>query len=221
MNTKQTSSRSRTLIFALSVSLAIPGVISAQESKWNLRFRGAVVSSDEAFSVDNSSDGSTIAGGNAAPGVGVAVERRFSDRYGLELATFYAKVPDTDVTNTSGQQTEVDEGPSFIPIAASLNIHLTPDRKVDFYVAPTLAFVSFGDFELEVDSQTSAYETDSEFAWGASIGADIKLGDRWSLNSAVSYFDVDMEVSEVGSPSAPVVTQFDPFIVSVGATLKF
>lgn len=211
----------RSLFAALAVLMAIPGVAAAEESRWSLRFGGSVVSSDEAFSVDNSSGGSTVAGGNAAPGVGIALERRFTDRLGFEAAALFAKVPDTDVTGSSGQQTEVDEGPGFFPITASLNIHLTPDRKVDVYVAPTVSFVTFGDFDLEVDGVTMSYETEDEFAWGASLGTDIKLGERWSLNTAVTYLDVEMEVREVGAVSAPVITRFDPLIVRVGATFDF
>jgi outer membrane protein W len=201
--------------------LIIAGAAYAEEPQWNLRFRGAVVSSDEAFAVDNSAGGSTIAGGNAALGVGVAVERRLSDRFGIELAAMFAKVPDTDVTDSHGQAAEIDEGPGFAPVSLSCNIHLTPERKVDAYVGPTVAFVTFGDFDLEVDEEILSYEADNEFAWGVSAGADIHLGQRWSLHMAVSYLDLDMAVSEVGSADGPVVIGFDPLIVSAGATLRF
>jgi outer membrane protein W len=209
------------VLAAAVITLTVTSTAFAEEPLWNLRFRGAIVSSNEAFSVDNSAGGSTIAGGNAAPGIGVAAERRFTDRYGLELATLFAKVPDTEVTDSTGQDTEVDEGPSFAPISVSFNVHLTPERKVDIYVAPTVAFVMFGDFDLEVDGQTTKYETDDEVAWGASAGADIRLGERWSFNVALSYLDTDMEVTEIGSDADPVVVSFDPLIVSAGATLRF
>ncbi len=209
------------IIIAAAFLMTTAGTTFAEDSRWNLRCRGVIVSGDEAFSVDNSAGGSTIAGGNSAIGVGVAAERRLSDRFGVELAAMFAKVPDTDVTDTFGESLEVDEGPSIVPVSLSLNIHLTPKRKVDLYIAPTVAFVTYGDFDLEVDDEDLEFETDNDLAWGASAGADIRLTERWSFNLAFSYLDTDMEVTATGSGDSPTIVGFDPLIASAGVTLRF
>ncbi len=138
------------LAFA-SIALFLPQDAHAQESRWQLRLRGLLVDGGETFTVDDSSGTQVLAGGNAELGVGVAIEYRISNRFGVELGAAVAGVPDYEGDHESSDgKTAIGEGPSFAPVTASFNLHLTPGRRFDFYIAPTVAFVSYGDFDLDL-----------------------------------------------------------------------
>lgn len=208
---------------SLLTFLAVSGSTAAQaeEARWHVRFGGIVVDGDQAFTTEDASGSRVLAGGNAEIGAGLAVEYRFSDRLGFELGAAFADVPSYEDSTFIDGDGEIGEGPSFAPATASLNIHLTPDRRVDFYVGPTIAFVQYGDFELDLGDGIVEYEVDDDFAWGATLGLDVGIGDRgWSINAAATYLDSDMEISELGSGST-VVVPFDPVMVRLGAAVSF
>lgn len=211
------------LLLAIAlVSYWQPGPAQAQDSRWHLRLRGVLVNGDQAFSVDDPSGDRVLAGGNAAPGAGIAVEYRLSERLGVEVGSVFAKVPDFDwEASGSSSRTEIGEGPSIRAATASLNLHLTPESRFDLYVAPTVASVDYGDFELDLADGTVHFEADGGVAWGGTIGFDVGLGvGSWSFNAAATYLSSDMEVTERGS-SDTVVVPYDPLMVQLGATFAF
>lgn len=203
--------------------IALP--VDAQDDSWQLRISGVWVDPDVSFSdVDSDGDG-VDAGADSEIGFGLALERRFSSRLGLELGALYA-APDLtlDANLAGGPQFSVSDSVGFTAITAGLNIHLTPDKSVDLYVGPLLGYVFYGDvgFQIQVDGETFAadFTSDDDFALGAQIGADIPFGDGpWSLNLAARYLDTNLEVTDDEGEKTDL--GFDPLILSVGFGYRF
>jgi len=209
------------LAFAVIVSICLPVAAENQEPGWNLRLRGMLVDGEESFSIDDPSADTVLAGGNGSLGLGIAVEYRISKRFGVELGAAYAKIPDFDWDDNTGGTTKIGEGPTFVPLTASFNIHLTPNSRFDLYVAPTVAYVSYGDFNLDLDGQSTQFDAEGGFAWGGTIGCDYRLGNgTWSLNAAVTYLSSDMDVTERGTDDT-VTVSFDPLMVQLGVSFSF
>lgn len=209
------------ILMAFAAVSSFPATAKAEEaSRWTLKAGFALVDTSAPFAIDKPSGGQVHAGGNAELGVNIAVEYRLSDRIGLELATVYAKSPDVDDT-VNGNNDEIGEGPSFFPLVAGANIHLVNSDSVDVYVGPRIAFVQFGDFDLNIDGQNTAFDVDDEFAWGATAGINYQIGEgHWSLLAEVTYLDVDMEITQRGSNNS-YESGFDPLVVNLGASYHF
>lgn len=224
MESLRPSPRTLRLTLPLACLLAISGSAAAQPEtpRWHLRFGGLLVDGDQAFTAEDDAGSSVLAGGNAEIGAGAAVEYRFSERFGLEFGAAFAEVPNYEDASTSpNDDVEIGEGPSYTPLTASLAIHLTPGRRADLYFGPTLAFVQYGDFELDLDHETIEYEVEDDFAWGATLGVDVGIGDSgWSISAAGTYLTSDMEIRQRGSSSF-VVVPFDPVMVRMGAAFSF
>lgn len=208
-----------------SALLAMPTSAAAQDDGWQLRIGGVWVDPDVNFS-DVDSDGDRVeAGADSEIGFGLALERRFSPRLGIELGALYAEPDITlDADLAGGPQFSVSDGVSFTAITAGLNIHLTPDKSVDLYLGPLLAYVLYGDigFRAQVAGQplVEDFSSDDDFALGAQIGADIPFGDGpWSLNVAAMYLDTQLAVTD--DEGEVTNLGFDPLILKVGFGYHF
>ena len=209
------------LLMSLAALSSFSAPASAQDlSRWQMKAGLVLVDTNAPFSIDKPSGGEIHAGGNAALGVSIAIEYRLSNLIGLELAAVYAKSPDVDDT-TNGNNDEIGEGPTFFPILAGANFHLLDSDNADLYVGPRVAFINFGDFDLDIDGQRTSFDVDDEFAWGATVGFNYRIGEsRWSIVAEATYLDADMEISESGSDIS-TVTSFDPLFVNLGASYHF
>lgn len=208
-------------IMTLAALSSFPAVAQTNEApQWQLKTSLVLVDTNTPFSIDKPSGGEVYAGGNAELGVSIAVEYRLSDLVGLELGVAYAKSPDID-DNTNGNNDEIGEGPSFMPILAGVNFHLVDSNSFDVYIGPRVAFVNFGDFDLNIDGQNTAFDVADEFAWGATAGLNYRFGEsRWSIVVEATYLDVDMEITNTNTNEVSV-NSFDPLMVNLGASYRF
>lgn len=139
-------------------------------------------------------------------GWNVGFEVRFSGRLGLEV----------DYINTTE---DIDFGGDTIgefkmePISASLNIHLLNSDVVDLYIAPTASWVFFNDVEFE--DLVEDTDVDNEFAWGASIGLDIGLGDHVAIVTGLRWLNL-----EAGGDGIDTIG-IDPLIARAGLGFRF
>lgn len=209
------------VILTIAAISSFPRIAKAEEpSRWQIKTGVVLVDADEPFSVDKPSGGQVSAGGNAELGVALAVEYQWSELIGIEVGIAYAKSPDVDDT-VNGNNDEIGEGPGFLPLSTGVNFHLVSSENIDFYVGPRIAYVMFGDFELDIDGQNTEFEVDDELAWGATMGLNYRFGDsRWSLLAEATYLDVDMTISEEGVEN-PTTSSFDPLMVNLGLSYRF
>jgi outer membrane protein W len=208
-----------TLALALAAGAAAP---AAADDSWQLKVSGI-------------SAQSTAGGGpNSSLGGGLAVEYRATPRLGIELG---------GLTTAFEDETSIDFfQASFIsevdfrmtPLLARLNVHLTPDRRVDLYVGPVAGYVLMSDLthrltfpglELGTISVEVDIPTEDQFTWGAHVGLDVRLGQGSSfLSAGATYLDLPLEIEAVSIPEDPVdtiSTDFDPLVVHLGYSYRF
>ncbi len=218
----------KTLMWTLALTvllLALPAPASAEDDNWQLRVSAVWLDPDVSFT-DIDSDGSRVAASaDKDIGFGLALERRFSSRLGVEIGALFSE-PDVvlDADLGGGLQFTASDSVSFTAITAGLNVHLTPDRAVDLYVGPLLAHVLFGDVGLRAqiagESLAQDFSSNDDFALGAQIGADIAFGGGpWSLNLAAKYLDTSLEITDGEGEETDL--GFEPLILSVGFGYRF
>jgi len=207
------------MTFAVLTSLSTTAQ-AEEPSRWTVKTGIILVDASTPFSIDKPSGGQVYAGGNAEIGVSIAMEYRLSDLIGLELGAAYAKSPDID-DSTNENNDELGEGPSFLPLTFGANFYLMESEQFEVYVGPRVAFVQFGDFDLDIDGVSTAFDVDDEFAWGATAGMNYRFGDsRWSFVAEATYLDVDMTITEQGTAEV-TTSEFDPLMFNLGVSYRF
>lgn len=206
------------LIVALAmVVIASPARAEEDDSSWRVGAEFAWVDPCGDF-VATTGNGDTVRGSyNTGFGAGVRGEYRFSRLYGVELSVLGAGSVEW-YAGTAGSYVRVS---AFAPVMAGFNFHLTPDRRVDFYVGPMLGLVRYSDVEFRAAfgevSTTVAIEND--FAWGAITGLEVPIGRRgWRVQGSLRYIETDIRDS--GGPIS-IDNEFDPLILSVGFGYRF
>ncbi len=212
-------------VLALMLS-ALPGAALASEKGWTLRFGPVGVSSDLN---DHNVDGYRSrhgAHGSGGAGLAVNAEYRFARRLGVELGVMAAANVDARVAYRGAPYSS--NALAFTPVTAGLNIHLTPDRKVDFYMGPLLAYISYQNLSFSNYSWNENWSTpqyvdlgiDNDFAVGANLGLDIRFGaSNWMLTTGLKYLDTSVDARSHDGGRAEV--EFDPVIFSLGAGYRF
>ena len=162
----------------------------------------------------------------------IGYEYRFRDRLGIDV-TLLRTTPDVDGRlrgtywindSTSGELLET--GPldategvgdlTVTPVMLGLNVHLTPKSRLDFYLAPVVGYVFYGD--LDLSGEKIALKPD--FAWGATAGLDVPIGKgRWSFSGALRYLSSKAEVDEPGAAGDALDVRL--FAIQVAAGYRF
>ena len=154
-------------------------------------------------------------------GAGLRGEYQFSRQLGVELGVLAAGSVDV-AAGIFGGTIGSDVGVSgFVPVTLGLNVHLTPNRKVDLYAGPLLTLVRYNSVDvwtaIGVAGTTESIETDT--GWGASLGLDVPLGRHgWMVQANLRYIDTDMK--DTGGIIS-FNSKFDPVIFSVGVGYRF
>jgi outer membrane protein W len=212
------------------VGIASP---AAAAGHWNIRGFGAWVDPDVDFSqVDGSQ--TVRATADSAFGLGLGVEYQTSPRWGFEIGGLRA-TPDVVITLDATDPdltVSTSDNPSFTPLTAGVNAHLTPNAKVDFYIGAFVAYVLYDnlDFRLqaeipingsvEVIDERVQVEVDNDFGWGALIGLDVPLGEgNWGLSGTIEYLATDLDTTDDDGDST--VIGYDPWIVTFGFVYSF
>jgi outer membrane protein W len=99
------------------------------------------------------------------------------------------------------------------PLSASLNFHVIHSKYLDFYVGPTVSYVSWDDIEdVETNEKTS---TDSEFAFGAQVGLDISVAKSFAIVTGLRYTKLDI------TPEGADGVSVDPLYVKAGVAFRW
>jgi outer membrane protein W len=77
------------------------------------------------------------------------------------------------------------------PFSLGVNVHFNGGGRTDFYTGAFLAYVLFGD--LDVDGESTSFQND--LTYGIQIGADVPFRDtRWSFSGKLRYLDATAEL---------------------------
>ncbi len=204
-------------------SLATPQRAAAGEERWLLRMSGVSVTPDITLDTMDAEGQRITASGDGAKGFGVEVEYRLNDRLGLTVGGLSAAPRVVvRVTPPSGEPVSAGDDLSMRPLTVGLDVHLTPASRVDLSVGLMVAYVAYGDLELDAgEGRRLELSSDDDVGWGATVGADVRQGDGpWSIGVSASYLDTTLRVSNAEDPDTQEV-DVDPFILGLGVGYRF
>jgi hypothetical protein len=161
---------------------------------------------------------------------GLGLEYRFSRMLGVELSAGWSEpqvrlrfieefLGETDTFTFTGNL-------RMARLGLAVPVHLTPDSRVDLWLAPSVSWVSFGKLGFGFGEGIS---TRDEVALGGVVGPDIPIGDRWGVHLGATYHDLrlrlrlDEDPNDFDDPDEvfPTSHSFDPLTGRVGVTLRF
>ncbi len=223
------------ILGATTLLLLLAGVPTNADTA--LRFQGQTVSSD----------GNALGFGDgfdSAPGIYLGVERKISDRLGVEVGAAWTEFDQSIEQDLLFASVDISTSVQVVPVTVALDIHLTPGARSDFYIAPRIGYAFFDDMEIDTDVSinfggiafpgfpslnitdsdigsivTTSIGVEDQFIYGLRIGYDVPLGDRgaWIFSSSVDYTAIDFELE----PAAGATTGLDPLAVGVGLAFRF
>lgn len=200
-----------------------------------LRLHGQVVSSS-ATAVGLTSDF------GSGPGAYLGAEFHLNDRFGIEVGVAWFELEESERLDALFVSTDATASLTVAPLTVALNVHLTPQKRYDFYVAPKIGWAFFDDLEISTridfgplpfpgfptlpiipgfgDSFVTPFSTKDQFIFGLRLGFDVPFGDSsWSFSSSIDYTDMDLEIDTFFAP-APAVG-LDPVSVGAGVAYHF
>ncbi len=209
-------------LLLLAVMVLAPGASATTDSGWQIRFYAAAIDMEHDSAPDRP-DGFGF-DMDAGAGAGFNAEYRFSRRLGVDLGVLSGAGVDVAHYRTfagnSGWVTS--ETLTFTPFTVGLDIHLTPDARVDVYACPLVALVQYGG--LAVRSGPTGVSTDWDFdedlAVGATLGLGVPIGQRrWSFQANLTYLDSSLEGR--GSNGSRFDGGYDSTVFGLGFGYRF
>ncbi|MCP4201182.1 MAG: porin family protein [bacterium] len=196
----------KTYLFGLAAGmlvaalLALPASASAEtDTGWQIRFYAAAIDMSDAPSGTNDYSGSSF-DLDVGAGVGFNAEYRFTPRLGVDLGILSGAGVDVETgtswTGNPGWMTS--DTVTFTPLTLGLDIHLTPDERVDFYVCPLVAMIQYGSLAVRngPTGVSTEWDFDEDFAVGAALGLGIPFGqNRWSFETSLTYLESSIDGS--------------------------
>ena len=180
--------------------LAAPAMAAADvDPGWRLRVSVASVDFDSGLS-SRSDYGIDVGAALTING-----EYRFNRRLGLDLGAFGGGGVDVagrrDWAGWPGHH-DIYDTVSLSGLTAGLDVHLTPDGRVDLYICPMVAIVEFGSlaFEAGPSGPRSGIDFDADLALGASLGLGVPFGEgsSWSFNAHLTHLESTLNGGDHG-----------------------
>ena len=203
--------RTRKIAIALIVTLSVLGLASqawAEKGGKRVQF-GVVYSSPTGDYVDE--DETTEL--DSAVGFQASFEYMVTDLIGVEPAIGFL---DHDVTVRETGFPELDLGDtSLFALTANVNFHLLRDKKVDFFVGPTIGYAFWGDLKSDLFGEN--FPIDDEFIYGVNLGVDIPFGQGgWGFAASIDYL-----LSDLTPEGSDAEIGVDPFELRAGVSYRF
>lgn len=201
-----------------------PGTRSARgdDSRWTARFFGLRLDPDDGsiseslIRPDGVSERSHL---NLDGGVGggAGLEYHFNPRIGLEGSLLYVPLESELFFDLDDEWESAEDDVEMLAFLIGPNFHLTPDKKVDFYIGLFVGAVDLGSTSYRVLGETQNRSFDADTVFGAQLGLDIPFGKGdWAVHLGVRYMDMTVETREEGPELAA-----DPLGFEVGFAYSF
>lgn len=167
----------------------------------------------------------TFAGGD---GAGLALERRLSERFGVELGLMVMDLEGRLMFDLASpvagggfgdalwgmNQGEV----SSVSLTAGLNYHPLLHRRTDVYLGPFVGLVRLDGVTISDLGESFRLDFGDEMVYGVRLGLDVPLrsGGQWALTAGLRWMRLAVEEPAVGT-----ALDVDPLIASVGLAFRF
>ena len=161
-------------------------------------------------------------------GLGVSLERRLGERFGLEARVLYGRLDDRFWIGANGVGITDRDTADYWDLGLGLNVHLTPRRALDWYVGPFLGYGTVeGHTSLAFD-RSLEYDPEGGLTWGVQMGLDWPLGaGPWALHVGARYTRYRADVVRRYTSPAGLVTEqtgaldLDPVTAELGVAYRF
>jgi outer membrane protein W len=201
------------LVLGVFVVVAASPALAVDEGKNFIRFGAQYV-----IPTGDYTDSATGVKVNAKDAAGLAVqyERKFNRLFGLEFGLAYSK-HDFEAVSAGTSFTIADA--TMMPLSIAGNFHVLKDKKLDFYLGPQIAYVTYGDLTFKgVAAGAPGEGQKSDLGYGAVIGLDIPFGSgKWGLSMQMRYLQTQAEEDVPGG----VAVDINPLAIQVAAAVKF
>lgn len=203
--------------------LSLQPAAAQDDTGWRLKLNGVAV--------ETMGDSDTFFGNSdTAFGGGIGLEYRASRRLGVELSALTTELEDEMAFDIFGETLTFESALRMTPVLAKLNVHLTPESRVDFYLGPVAGRMMYGDFDLEVHSSVDgevvrgSANVEDDWTWGAHLGVDVPVGDRGLFFTAGATWlkaEVEIEGDPDDEEDGSVRLDLDPLVAQVGFGYRF
>ncbi|MEM7050341.1 MAG: OmpW family outer membrane protein [Acidobacteriota bacterium] len=201
---------------------------SAADDRWTVRFFASYL--ETSGSLRDAGPGQTLEidlSGDV--GFGAAIERRFGERWGVELSALTTEVESrVDLTGLNFEAVDVTDF-RFVPVTLGLNYHVDVGERADLYFGPLVGQASYGDLEAFVDvgfvtelgfDPGDRVELEDDIVYGAQIGLDLPVGESgWGFNSSLRYLVAELAGEDEGPDDSTI--DLDPLIATAGLSYRF
>lgn len=215
---------SKYLLAAAAIGAAMGGGAAAEQGDFLVRLRGIVVApTDKASDVLPGFPGGTVDVETA-----IVPELDFTyfltDTIGAELilATSPHDIEGAGALTGLGEIADV----MALPPTLTLQYHFNPRGKFRPYVGVGVNYTIF--YSEDASSALvgavgpTTVDLDDSFGVAFQLGADIALGERWSLNADVKYIQIDTTATlNSGGAINTVDVDLDPIVAGIGIGYRF
>ncbi len=218
------------LLVGLSLALEATSVQAQANDYRGWRLRADLAYVD--FSLDatgRTADGQPVPiDADSDLGYGLSAEYRFSRRFGVDFGFSHTSTRlNVRLPSSPVGPVRLGDSPGMTPLTVGIAWHLTPDSRVDLYLAGRLAWVTFGDVTLS-QPQLGCQRFAAEDDWTASmaLGAYIPLSNiplrnhRWSLHVEAEKLDTKLELTNQADQATSIL-ELDPLLLRVGVAYRF
>jgi outer membrane protein W len=197
------------IVFAMLAAVGVvftPSSAQAQEEKgdydWKLFLGGSYVA--PLSKTDVATLGTSVKASSEL-GYEIGVEWKGTDRFGFEIAYLDAN---SDIKTGSGKIGDITMRPWDI----SLNFHIIDKNIFNWYIGPTLSYISWSDLKL---TNGVKLPVDSQTTYGVSTGLVIGLGQTFGIQFGLRYIEASIDAG------LPQKIKVDPLFASVAVSFRF
>jgi hypothetical protein len=216
--------RAISLLLVLPLLLSCSPTIAGAERGWTLRLHGVAIHSSAEHTTGVPGHGTFHGETGSGFGVAVGAEFRFNRVVGLEPSLLFSWI-DADFQLRDGDVTYTDaDKMSMNSLGLALNLHATPDSRVDLYFAIGLDFVDFMDMDatFEETRLDRRLTTGSDVSPGFAVGLDVPVGEKgWSFSAALKFMKAESRETDNPFWRSPIVVDVDPLLIKLGAAYRF
>lgn len=150
------------------------------------------------------------------PGVSLALERRFNEKWGLEFGGIFGQVETGYELTVGSQSGEYELSPKMYALTVGPNFHLLGCGRADLYLGPFIGYGGLYDPNYWVLGHRFHADFSADFLWGLQLGLDVPF-DRtsdWGIHGGLRYFVFDQD-TDAGS------VDVDPLVFELGLAYHF
>ena len=191
---------------AVGLILTAPTAQALEAGDWLVRFGLSTV--------DPKSSNSPLVSVDAGTSASVTLSYMYTDNVSIELLAAYPFEHDIDLV---GGDKVADT--KHLPPTLSLNYHFTTASAFKPYIGVGVNYTTF--FSESTTGALAGTDLSLDDSWGLAgqIGMDYEVNDRWSVNLAARYIDIETDAKLDGVPLGTV--EIDPWVFSVQAGYRF